>query len=571
MININKIVVYSLITNLILPFAVQAQSSVGTFRPLASEVSYLTASPTYSSVGTFRPNSIQGQIMSSKTPLISKEAQVDFDILRSGASLALNDKFSLEIAVGAFTKPSQIFLSAPVDDLELPWNQKKISEIYSYQVADNTALDKSKPMVVKIAYQAGNKQFKQVYLYNSVKKTWQALPTTDYPQDNLVKAIVKDSQAIVAVFAKPGTLTVGKASWYKYKGGDFAASPDFPKGSKLRVTNNANGKSVEVIVNDWGPERDKHPDRAIDLDKVAFAKIASTGDGIINVTVSPIQIAPDTNGRTLGVKADGLGNLPILVSKSVMVINDNDNEVWLDKNSNQTRPIASLTKVVAMSVYLSLQPDLDRELIYKTDDEKMNYRYCQPWESAKVNIKDNTKLSARDLFNSALVGSANNAVESLVRQSGLSRDSFIAKMNETAKQWGAVNTNFVEPSGLSNKNVSSAKDYALMIREAMKNEIIAKASVQASYVFTAGGVKHNLKNTNKLIVQQAQANLKAENYPIIASKTGFLNEAGYCLMTRVRQADQSFTIVSLGAPTREASFNEMADLINYLKFKVTSL
>ncbi|MFA6406941.1 MAG: septal ring lytic transglycosylase RlpA family protein [Patescibacteria group bacterium] len=81
----------------------------------------------------------------------------------------------------------------------------------------------------------------------------------------------------------------GSASWYAYKKCPCAASPDFPKGTLVRVTKISDPvKTVVVKINDFGPERDIFPERAIDLDKVAFAMLASTGAGVIRVRVEPL-------------------------------------------------------------------------------------------------------------------------------------------------------------------------------------------------------------------------------------------------------------------------------------------
>jgi rare lipoprotein A (peptidoglycan hydrolase) len=91
----------------------------------------------------------------------------------------------------------------------------------------------------------------------------------------------------------PGYMTEGVASWYAYKGCNCAASPDFPKGSYVKVTRtNDPTKSVIVRINDYGPERDIFPDRVIDLDKVAFQKIAPVGAGLTHVMVEPVDTPP---------------------------------------------------------------------------------------------------------------------------------------------------------------------------------------------------------------------------------------------------------------------------------------
>ncbi len=96
------------------------------------------------------------------------------------------------------------------------------------------------------------------------------------------RVIVKDEQSSVNQ-DKPDT---GIASWYDFKEGAFAASPYFKKGSILRVTNLANGKFVDVVINDYGPNKRKHPNRVIDLDRLAFQKIASLKLGLVRVKIN---------------------------------------------------------------------------------------------------------------------------------------------------------------------------------------------------------------------------------------------------------------------------------------------
>jgi len=116
--------------------------------------------------------------------------------------------------------------------------------------------------------------------------------------DSSAQAMVKINSAVKLVqipraTEDPGYMTQGSASWYAYKGCDCAASPDFPKGSYVKVTRLSDPtKSVIVRINDYGPERDIFPDRVIDLDKVAFQKIAPLGAGLTNVKVEPVEAPP---------------------------------------------------------------------------------------------------------------------------------------------------------------------------------------------------------------------------------------------------------------------------------------
>ncbi len=89
-------------------------------------------------------------------------------------------------------------------------------------------------------------------------------------------------------FAKSPPLQKGSASWYRNRGCLCAASPDYPKGTKLRVTVVGSNKSMVVRVNDYGPNRRRFPTRAIDLDAVAFRQLAPLSRGLIQVLVVPI-------------------------------------------------------------------------------------------------------------------------------------------------------------------------------------------------------------------------------------------------------------------------------------------
>jgi len=447
----------------------------------------------------------------------------------------------------------------------LPWKLKLASEIFDFDIN----AEGNKAMLDATIRYIPDNDYKQAYVYDEIVKEWRALPSTDYPLEGVLRLVLKQFKGRIAVFSNPGILTVGRASWYAYKPGLFTASPDFPKGSKLRVINLDNGKSIEVIVNDWGPERDKHPDRVVDLSKEAFLELAPLSQGTMRVAISPIEISPDRNGKVLGVKDNGLSDKPKITAKSAIILNERNGEVILSKNSEQILPIASLSKVIAMSVYLREQSDLNKKITYSDKDAKFNGLYVNLADAAQINLKNGDQAKTKDFIYASVVASANNAVETLVRDSGLSREKFVEKMNLLAVEWGAKNTHFVEPTGLSSKNVSTAEDYAIITREAFKNDVLKKASVTPKYVFTVLNRKASktLSNTNQLVLDQAQKNLKLAPLGINGSKTGFLKEAGYCLLTRVQNEAEQYTIITFGSPTRKSSFNEMMDLIKYANLK----
>jgi D-alanyl-D-alanine carboxypeptidase len=471
---------------------------------------------------------------------------------------AFDDKLKLSLVPGILSQATGVDLIELNEDMAMPWPVDKISQIYQFEFRNKKAYDNHKPFYIQFSYDKTDNNYKQVFFYDKNYSTWRPLPTRDFPREKFVRSLIHLPFARIAVFSFPNILTVGKASWYKYKGGNFAASLDFPKGSRLRVTNLENGKFVDVIVNDYGPDRSRFPDRAIDLDKVAFSKIANCWEGTVSISIEPLNIIKDNNGNIMGIASIGAGREPKITLKSAVVMDEKSNNIIWSKNATSTLPIASLTKMAAIKVFLDIKPTLNNVITYSEKDEEYNYQYCHKWESAKLNVEEGETLTIEDLIYASLVGSANNTVETLVRVSGMSRSQFIAKMNTTVINYGASSTNFVEPTGLSPENVSSALDYAIITKEVLKNPIIQKASTMAEYkFFTINTQKsHRVKNTNNII--------KTNKYNITGSKTGYLDEAGYCLITRVKAVDShNIIVVTLGAETRDKSFFETEELIRY--------
>ncbi len=456
----------------------------------------------------------------------------------------------LEFTAPGFSEVANIATSSAVN---IPWEWETISPVYDYSFNNPANYDPSRPMTIKISYPKTSNYLKQIFILDELSGIWQPLVTHDTPEKHYVTATTTSTQGKLVILSNPDILTVGTASWYKYKNGLFAASPDFKKGSVLRVTNLDNGKSVEVTINDFGPERGKHPDRVIDLDKVAFQKIASVSAGLIKIKVEPLKaVTPLINKSSLQ-----LGNVPTISASAAVIMKESDGSILWGKNENKVSPLASLTKLVAVKTFLDSRPSLDQVVTYKVADENYNYLYCKPWESAKLTVKDGETLTIENLIYSALVGSANNAVESLVRVSGLSRSDFIKKMNENVKNWGALNTSFIEPTGLSPKNVSSPLDYAIITKEVFTNPLLKKISTVTSYTFKTINTKkqHKINNTSQLV--------KAGQYPIIGSKTGYLDEAGSCLMTRVQTPQGNLIVVNFGSTSSAASFFDNEQLIRY--------
>lgn len=471
---------------------------------------------------------------------------------------AISNNLEINYHALAFTEAPVLIKSENNERFKIPWEWEPLTPAYDYSFVSKGLYDPSRPLEIKIKYPVKNNQLKQIFSFDFLSSVWRSVPTKDYPDSQYVTMTTDATSAWLIVLAKPDIMTVGNASWYKYKEGLFAASPDFIKGTKLRVHNLDNNKYVDVVVNDYGPDRKIHPDRVIDLDRVAFEKIASLSAGLVKVRIEALP----QDGSLKQEAVSQISDTPIVTASSAVVMMEETGEILFNKKSDQSAPLASLTKLIAVKVFLDTNPDLEKVVVYKKQDEEYNNLYCNPWESARLRVADGETLKVKDLLYSAIVGSANNAVESLVRVSGLSRDNFISKMNKLAQDLGAKNTKFVEPSGLSVDNVSSPYDYAIITKEIFKNVLIEKISTTKTYSFSTINTQksHTLNNTNRL--------LKNDAYKIVGSKTGYLNEAGYCLMTRVNTEKGKMIIVQFNSQTKVDNF---ADNERLIKFGLKSL
>ncbi|MBU0722304.1 serine hydrolase [Patescibacteria group bacterium] len=464
-------------------------------------------------------------------------------------------KFSL--VPGVLNESTRVDVVELNETIDNPWQLERISKVYQFEFKNKAAYDNKKPFYIQLSYNQVSNYYKQVFYYDKNYSSWRPLPTIDYLDKSFVRFLIHLPFARIAVFTNPEALVVGQASWYKHKGGLFAASPDFPKGSKLRVYNTANNKFVDVTINDFGPDRKNYPDRVIDLDKAAFTKISPANSGIINVRVQPINIVPENN-KILNIPERGAKSELLITAKSAIAMDEQTGEILWQKNATSVLPLASLTKLVAIKVFLDTRPTLNKQVIYSVKDEEYNYKYVNKWESARLKLADGDILTIQDLLYAALVGSANNVIETLVRVSGLKRDEFILKMNQEVSLWHATSTHFIEPTGLAWENVSSAFDYAIITKEVYTNPIIQKASIMYQYKFTTLNTKkvHTLTNTDKL--------LQVSSLNITGSKTGYLDEAKYCLMARAKNnLGKQVIAVIMGADSRQNSFDQTEQLLKY--------
>jgi D-alanyl-D-alanine carboxypeptidase len=246
------------------------------------------------------------------------------------------------------------------------------------------------------------------------------------------------------------------------------------------------------------------------------------------------------NERSLGI---------FTTARAAIVIDEDSGTVLFEKNSKEKLPIASLTKLMTALVFLETNPDWEKEIkLLKEEEKEGSILYARAGEKVKV----------KDLFNMMLVGSVNNAALALVRSTGLSQEDFVKKMNEKAKDLEMHDTFFVDPTGLEPANTSTVSDLARLVVQAFQREEIQKATTLSEYVFkTANGKTYYIKNTNELLLSF----LNKPPYKIIGGKTGYLDEAKYCLALETERDGHRIISVVLGSDTLYDRFQESKGLI----------
>src|SRR5437667_4877712 len=146
-----------------------------------------------------------------------------------------------------------------------------------------------------------------------------------------------------------------------------------------------------------------------------------------------------------------------------VVLDPSTDEILYDKNSAESVPIASLSKLMTDMVFLEQKPDLDREVQVAKEDLQ---------GAGRTHLRASETLALRDLLHMSLMCSDNAATRALVRESGLSPEDYLAQMNRKAVDLGLARTRFVEFTGLDERNVSTAADCARLLKAAAENPII---------------------------------------------------------------------------------------------------
>ncbi|WP_373082431.1 D-alanyl-D-alanine endopeptidase [Zhongshania sp.] len=239
--------------------------------------------------------------------------------------------------------------------------------------------------------------------------------------------------------------------------------------------------------------------------------------------ISPLMAA-DNGGRNPA-------NLQ-LASVSAVVVDADSGEVLYKKYANMVKPIASLTKVMTAMVVLDAKLPLNETIRFSNDDRKaINYYHSR--------IRVDSELPRGEVLRLALMSSENLAAAALGRNFPGGLPAFVARMNAKARALGMKNTHFVDSSGLSQNNVSTAADLAKLVAAAAKYRDINAYSTTAIHTANFSRPRYRLDyvNTNPLV--------RYQRWDVAMSKTGYLDEAGRCLVMKANVDGKDLLIVML--------------------------
>ncbi len=251
--------------------------------------------------------------------------------------------------------------------------------------------------------------------------------------------------------------------------------------------------------------------------------------------------APDHWGEWNGP----VGSSPGLHSHSALLLDMQNGESVYQKNATQVVPIASITKLMTAMVMLDAHLPMNEEFVITDDD-------VDTIKGSRSRLAVGTQLSRQEALLLALMSSENRAAHALGRNYPGGIPAFVAAMNRKAQELGMTHSRFTDPTGLSASNVSTANDLAKMVAAASRYAAIREASTTSEARFDVRGRMQEYRNTNPLV--------RSDSWEIGVTKTGFIREAGKCLVMQAKVNNRPMVFVLLdseGSMTRVGDANRL--------------
>lgn len=241
-----------------------------------------------------------------------------------------------------------------------------------------------------------------------------------------------------------------------------------------------------------------------------------------------------------------------LRSSTALIVDETDGTVLYDKETNKQMPIASLTKLMTAMVTLDKNLNLNEKIrIKRADRDRLR--------GSRSRLSYGTILTRYDLLKIALAASENRAANALARTYPGGKKAFIKAMNEKARSLGMNQSTFKDPAGLHSGNLSTATDLISLVSESSKYKLIKKFTTTGKDFVTdqRSGWKVEFFNTNRLV--------RRKNWDISLSKTGYIADAGHCLVMETKIAERPVIIVLLNSWGKLSKFGDSNRIKHWLQ------
>lgn len=288
------------------------------------------------------------------------------------------------------------------------------------------------------------------------------------------------------------------------------------------------------------PARVARVSRADDVP--AFSRIAVSSPNALSRPTASLVAASGAKGASFG-QLYGLHQTqdPLELKSSVALVMDQDtNEVMLSKNPEAVLPIASLTKLMTAVVVVEAHLPLDDAITVTSDDVDTE-------KNSSSRLAVGSTLSRGELLHLALMSSENRAAHALGRTYPGGLPAFVSAMNAKARLLGMHDTRYVDPTGLNSGNQATARDLATLVKAAYQQPLIRELSISPEHAVRLGNRQLQFRNTNSLV--------RSPSWDIGLQKTGYIVEAGRCLVMQASMAGRKFIMVfldSTGKYSRQA-------------------
>lgn len=264
------------------------------------------------------------------------------------------------------------------------------------------------------------------------------------------------------------------------------------------------------------------------------------------------SILTPADARTHQPAVAGAAAQPEIASGSAMIVDMKTNKVIYSSHPDLVRPIASITKLMTVMVTLDAHLPMDEMLA-------VDISHTPEMRGIYSRVRLNSEISRRNMMLLALMSSENRAAASLAHHYPGGYDAFIKAMNAKARELGMNNTHYVEPTGLSIKNVSTARDLSKLLIATKNYPLIGQLSTTHEDMASFRNPTYTLpfRNTNHLVYRP--------DWNIQLTKTGFTNEAGHCLAMRTVINQRPVSLVVLDAFGKYTHFADANRLRSWLE------